>query len=115
MSLSVPQDQPPRSGDRVNSSPGAFPRKPSGRKARRHNRKPSLLEAMETRVLMDGVNFLAPPVNYSLPGQDAFPVVVADVKGDGVPDIITATQAHYLSVTAGSQFGRVFDLAGNGN
>jgi hypothetical protein len=120
MSLSVP----PRSGDLVKLSEqrpkssiakaGETRRQRSKVSLRTMRLIQSVVEPMESRVLMDGVPFLSAPVSYPVPGDRNFPVYVADVNGDGLPDIIAPYSAP-TSTTGVHDLGGISVLIGNGD
>src|SRR5258708_7420710 len=116
MSLSVPQDQPPRSGDVV-ESPNGRARRPAPKRQARFRRRltAAVVDPIEPRLLLTGVNFLAAPQSFPIPGSNAFPVMVSDINGDGFPDVLTAGQYHNAAKTAGTQGGLIATLSGNGD
>ncbi|MGA2230663.1 MAG: FG-GAP-like repeat-containing protein [Tepidisphaeraceae bacterium] len=74
----------------------------------------AVIEPMEMRTLLS-VGFLSAPTNFSLPGSAAYPVYLADINGDGYPDVITGAQYEQPAKTAGSKAGGIVSFTNNGD
>jgi Ca2+-binding RTX toxin-like protein len=101
--MSVPPVQPSKSGDVVKS------------RNRRALWLAAVIEPMEMRTLLSGVNFLAPPIDIPIAGTANYPAYLADLNGDGFPDIITGFQEQTTAKSAGSKIGGIASLISNGD
>jgi FG-GAP-like repeat/Abnormal spindle-like microcephaly-assoc'd, ASPM-SPD-2-Hydin len=73
----------------------------------------TLLAGSQSQASADGPNF-SNPVNYPSGGQEPTQIVVADVNGDGKPDLVVANDCVTIS-TCSTTEGSVGVLLGNGN
>jgi len=99
----MPLSVPPRSGDSVNA------------RLARAAKRVCVIEQMESRIFMDGLGFLSAPISYPISGDKNYPVVIADVNGDGIPDITTGYAAPTGANKQVTLSGGLDVLLGNGD